>query len=398
MAGQIVFLDIKIDSQSIGRIVLELFWEKAPKSCANFYKLCVDGVRIGQQTFGYKNNCFHRLIQTFMIQAGDVVYGAGDRTVNKSSEIGRGGCSIYAKETEIEARNEAPEPSASVQCYGDFEDENLGEFPEPFMLAMANMGAPDSNSSQFFITTSSAPHLSHKHSIFGRVIHGKSVVRTVERCKVDSDGFPVEAVVIENCGEWQQSMGIPVFNTSNDTIGGDVYEEFPDDDLNFDKESAEQAFEAASIIKNSGSLLFKQKDFHNAHFKYTKSLRYVNEFIPETDVNKDYNAKFIDLKAKLYLNMTLVQFQVQDYEKASMYATYLLEMSETSQVDKAKAYYRRGNCHYAKKRFDKALDDYKSCKENNPSDEVVDRKILESETRLEEAKEKTKKNIAKFFS
>ncbi|CEP62256.1 peptidylprolyl isomerase CPR7 LALA0_S05e01376g [Lachancea lanzarotensis] len=393
MDEKFVFLDIKIGSNSIGRIVIELLWEKAPKTCKNFQVLCSEGIKIKNQVFTYQDNCFHRIIKTFMIQAGDIVYGKDGQNCTKSAEIGKGGCSIYAKEDEL-VSTESPD---GIRCYGNFADENLGELPEPFMVAMANMGTENSNSSQFFITTQSAPHLNEKHSIFGKVLHGKSVVRTVERSEVDSDGFPKEPVFIEKCGQWQISMGIPVFNASNDPIGGDVYEEFPEDDLNFDQESAEKAFEASATMKNSGSLLFKQKNFQGALFKYKKALRYVNEFIPEPDVSQEYNLKFTDLKAKLYLNISLVYLQLQQFEDSLTYTTFLLEMPESSRFDKAKAHYRSGNCHFAKKRFDKALAAYKSCKELNSEDEVVDKKIADTQARLDQAKENTKKSLAKFF-
>ncbi|SCU99183.1 LADA_0H18074g1_1 [Lachancea dasiensis] len=394
MGGKCAYLDIRIGSEPIGRIVLELFWDKAPLACENFLKLSSDGVKVGDQHFEFRNNSFHRLIQNFMIQAGDVIYGRADQIAENSTQVGKGGCSIYAEESEIEHTT----ASDSIHCYGNFKDENTVEFTHPFMLAMANMGTENSNSSQFFITTSAAQHLNHKHSIFGYVLHGKSVVRTVEHLNVDSDGLPLEPVVIENCGEWIESMGVPVFNTCNDKLGGDIYEEFPDDDDHFDKESAEKALEAATTIKNSGSLLFKQRDLQNAFFKYKKALRYVNECIPETDVSKEFNLKFNDLKAKLYLNMSLVKFQQEQFEDAQTFATYLLEMPNPSGVDKAKALYRRGNCHYVKRRFEDALKDYKACKELKPNDEAVDQKITNTMNSLEEAKEKTRKNIAKFFS
>ncbi|SCU91348.1 LAME_0E12156g1_1 [Lachancea meyersii CBS 8951] len=393
MSESFVFLDVNIGTEPIGRIVIELFGDKAPKTCKNFQTLCSDGIEINKRRFGYKNNCFHRIIKTFMIQAGDIVFGSGGQNSTKSSEIGKGGCSIFAQEQEFETQDSLD----GIQCYGDFADENLGEFSEPFMVAMANMGTENSNSSQFFITTQAASHLNNKHSIFGRVIHGKSVVRTVERCSVDSDGFPAESVFLKDCGVWNKSMPIPVFNTSNNPIGGDVYEEFPDDDLNFDKESSEKAFEAATIIKDSGSLLFKHNNYKDALFKYKKSLRYVNEFIPEIDVNKEFNGKFINLKAKLYLNISLVYFQLKSFEDSLTYSTYLLEMSESSPLDRAKALYRQGNCHFAKNRFDKALTAYASCKELNPKDSVVDKKIADTEKCLEQAKEKTRKSLAKFF-
>lgn len=118
-----VYLDIKIGDEPIGRIVCELFDEQAPKTCANFIHLCRGDVNLNGKVLSYKRNHFHRIIKNFMIQAGDLMFGSDDK-INKE-EVGKGGCSIYATESELEnsSRNE-------IQCFGNFPDENLGEFTE----------------------------------------------------------------------------------------------------------------------------------------------------------------------------------------------------------------------------------------------------------------------------
>lgn len=385
-----VYFDIAIGGEKIGRIVCELFPEKAPRTVENFYKLCTGDGQIGPVSLSYKKNSFHRVIRNFMIQGGDLVYGNVDKL--DSVHVGLGGCSIFATEEEVTRED------SELKCFGLFEDENLGEFTEPFMLAMANTGSPDTNSSQFFITTYASPHLQGKHSIFGKVIHGKSVVRTIEYSKTDKDGNPDQVMTIEDCGSWDDTMEIPLYNASNSSEGGDIYEEYPDDDNHFGSEDFAGAFNAASIIKESGTLLFKKKDFKNAYFKYLKSLNYTNEYIPELDVDEKHNALFTDLKKKLYLNLCLVLFNMKDYDTSIKYADYLIEMENVDKKDLAKAYYRKGNCLYAKKRFEEALTNYRLCKENNPEDAATDKKIESTEKILEDKKEKTRKSIAKFFS
>lgn len=384
-----IYFDISIDETKVGRIVCELFAEKAPKTVENFYQLCLGDRCVEQgKPLTYKDNYFHRVIKNFMIQCGDILYCS--TSFKKTDNTGKGGCSIYATQEELQ--------NSTSLCYGDFQDENLGTFEKPFCLAMANMGSPNTNSSQFFITTYPAPHLNGKHSIFGRVIHGKSVVRTIERFKVDSDGFPHSCIRIEGCGKWEKSDNVPLYNASNDTIGGDIFEEFPDDNENFDSENFDVAYLAANSIKESGTLLFKKKDYQNAYFKYKKSLRYVNEYIPDLDVDKQNNIKFTQLRSKIYLNLSLVLCNLCNYDESIKYATYLLDMEGIPDVDQAKAYYRRGNCYLAKKRLDEALIDYKSCKEKNPEDKVITEKIEYIEELLEENKQKTRKSISKFFS
>lgn len=230
-----VYLDVAIDGTDVGRIVCELFEAEAPRTVNNFYHLCLGDITIEgeDRPLSLKNNYFHRVIKNFMIQAGDVIYGSDK--FEKSDNIGKGGCSIYATKENLSDSN------VELSCYGNFEDENLGEFTEPFILAMANTGTSGSNSSQFFITTYPSPHLNGKHSIFGKVLHGKYVVRTIENCKVDSDGFPESEIRVVDCGLWNDEMSIPLYNASNDTIGGDIYEEMPDDDRHFDSENFSKA-------------------------------------------------------------------------------------------------------------------------------------------------------------
>ncbi|CAD6632770.1 XXYS1_4_G0010440.mRNA.1.CDS.1 [Saccharomyces cerevisiae] len=347
-----VYLDISIDKKPIGRIVCKLFREKAPKTTENFYKLCAGDVKSplkDQQYLSYKGNGFHRVVKNFMIQAGDIVFGT--QKDSSSSPVGKGGCSIYADKEEVKTDDES-------FCYGNFEDENF----------------------------------------FGQVVHGKSVVRTIENCWVDSDGVPESDVRISDCGVWEKTMGVPLYNASNDQIGGDVYEEYPDDDTHFGDDDFGKALEAANIIKESGTLLFKKKDYSNAFFKYRKSLNYINEYMPEPDVDKERNIQFINLKMKIYLNLSLVLFNLERPDDAIMYATYLLEMDNVPNRDQAKAYYRRGNSYLKKKRLDEALQDYIFCKEKNPDDEVIEQRIEYVNRLIEENKEKTRKNISKFFS
>jgi peptidyl-prolyl isomerase D len=119
-----VFLDIAIGGKKVGRIIIHLFTEITPKTCENFRCLCTGEKGIGKilgKPLWYKNSIFHRVIKGFMIQGGDF-----------SHSNGTGGESIYSSK---------------------FDDENFTiKHHRPFMVSMANAG-PNSNGSQFFITT-----------------------------------------------------------------------------------------------------------------------------------------------------------------------------------------------------------------------------------------------------
>ena len=138
---------------SAGAIVLELHDEDAPKTVENFRKLSAEGF--------YDQLVFHRVIPDFMIQGGC------------PEGTGRGG------------------PGYT------FEDEINDHKIVRGALAMANAG-PNTNGSQFFIvTTSAAPWLDGKHTVFGEVIDGMDVVDAIESTPTDGSDKPVEPQAIE---------------------------------------------------------------------------------------------------------------------------------------------------------------------------------------------------------
>lgn len=356
-----IFFDISLGERKIGRIVVKLFVTEAPKTTAHTLELLDK----------YKGTYFHRVIKNFMIQGGDVVNGlATDYGLKKAGE------GKYALV---------------------IEDENLQHpLDKPFFLCMANSG-PNTNGSQFFITTASASHLTGKNTVFGEVIHGRSVVREIERVSTSSEGVPIknELPIITDCGCWQENDPIPIYNACYDSIGGDIYEEYPDDDESIAHGSIKSAFNAASIIKDSGGALFKRGDYSNAFFKYKKSLRYVMEYIPDIDLEPDHYKNFMELKKKLFLNLSLVTLKLKDLGKCCEYGTYLMDMDLTK-PEKAKTCYRMGCAKLDMKKYEEAVLLLRNA-DSLASDASTKKELERAENLLKKKKETEKAKFSKMF-
>jgi peptidyl-prolyl isomerase D len=161
---QYVYFDVGLKdsykNETIGRIIIELFSREVPKTSLNFYTLC--------KNKKYKDVLFHRIIKNFMIQGGDI-----------TNNNGTGGYSIYGD---------------------NFPDENfIFKHNTPGLLSMANSG-PNTNGSQFFITTTETPHLDNKHVVFGKIVDGYNIVKSMETQLTDNNDKPIQDCYIKECG------------------------------------------------------------------------------------------------------------------------------------------------------------------------------------------------------
>jgi peptidylprolyl isomerase len=150
LAGQAAFaagLEIDITGEAEGTVVIDLLEDVAPQHVERITALAAEGL--------YDSVVFHRVIEGFMAQTGDVEFGRMGQDMRMA---GRGG-------------SELPDLPA------EFSDISF----ERGVVGMARAQSPDSANSQFFIMFAPAPHLDGLYTVVGRVTEGMEVVDAIRR-------------------------------------------------------------------------------------------------------------------------------------------------------------------------------------------------------------------------
>ncbi|XP_037678433.1 peptidyl-prolyl cis-trans isomerase A-like [Choloepus didactylus] len=159
MVNPTMFFNIAVNGELWGQVFFELFADKVPKTAENFCALST-----GEKGFGDKGSCFHRIIPGFMCQGGAVTH-----------HNGTAGKSIYGEK---------------------FDDENfILKHTGPGILSIISAG-PNTNSSQFSISTAKTEWLDGKHVVFGKVKEGMDIVKAKE----SRNGKTSKKITIANCG------------------------------------------------------------------------------------------------------------------------------------------------------------------------------------------------------
>ncbi|XP_013421904.1 peptidyl-prolyl cis-trans isomerase-like 6 [Lingula anatina] len=167
-----VYMDITIDEEPAGRLLIELFTDIVPKTCENFRALCTGEKGTSEkseQKLHYESILFHRIVRNGWIQGGDIWKPCS----------GDGGESIY----------------------GDvFEDENFAvSHSKRGMVGMANKGR-HTNGSQFYITLQPAKWMDTKYVAFGQVIEGTETLKKMEAEETMNER-PMKEIKIAHCNE-----------------------------------------------------------------------------------------------------------------------------------------------------------------------------------------------------
>ncbi|KAL2512184.1 Peptidyl-prolyl cis-trans isomerase CYP40 [Abeliophyllum distichum] len=355
------FLDITIGGELEGRIVVELYNDIVPKTAENFRALCTGEKGIGPNTgvpLHYKGCRFHRVIKSFMVQGGDI--SAGD---------GTGGESIYGLK---------------------FEDENLElRHERKGMLSMANTG-PNTNGSQFFITTTRTSHLDGKYVVFGRVIKGMGVVRSIEHVTMGDNDCPTDDVLISDCGEIPEGADVGITNFFKD---GDLYPDWPAD---LDNSSSELSWWVTSVdlIKGYGNECFKKQDYKMALKKYRKALRYLDVCWEKEGIDEDRSVYLRKMKAQIFTNSSACKLKLGDLKGALLDTDFALRDGE----DNAKALFRQGQAHMALNDIDAAVESFKKALDLEPNDGAIKKEFTAAKKKIADRLNQERKAFAKMFT
>ena len=362
----VVFLDIDVaDEGYLGRIVLELYNDLVPKTAENFRALCTGEKGIGPTSgkpLHYKNSTFHRVISKFMLQGGDFQFGNGT-----------GGESIYGEK---------------------FQDEGFAvNHEKPGLLSMANSG-PNTNGSQFFITTVPTPHLDGKHVVFGQVLKGMGIVKEIESMKTDNDK-PLKDVIIKDCGELSRDkMGTCLVEKDGTE---DVFPHHPDDLEEVDwflQENFSKILDITNKIKSAGNHFYKAKDFPKAVQKYKKACRYIQHLRDQMGSTEDNEEEEIrKIEVPCCLNIAAALICEKKWDEAKTECDKVIEIQENN----TKALFRRGQCYLGKRDYDLALTDLSKARHLEPNDKGILNEIAKVKKAKVDYKQKEKQMYGKLF-
>ncbi|XWS67992.1 hypothetical protein CRYUN_Cryun04dG0052000 [Craigia yunnanensis] len=360
MRRQRCYLDISIGEELEGRIIVELFNDVVPKTAENFRALCTGEKGIGPKTgvpLHYKGVRFHRVIKGFMVQGGDVSVGDGT-----------GGDPIYGLK---------------------FEDENFElKHERKGMLSMANAG-PNTNGSQFFITTTRTSHLDGKHVVFGKVVKGMGVVRSIEHVTTGEAECPTVDVSIADCGEIPEGADDGMSNFFND---GDIYADWPAE-LDESPDELSWWMTAVDSIKAFGNEHYKKQDYKMALRKYRKALCYLDICWEKEGIDEEKSSSLRKTKSQIFTNSSACKLKLGDLKGALLDTEFAIRDGDNN----VKALFRQGQAHMALNDVDAAVESFKKALQLEPNDGGIKKELAAAMKKINDRCSEERRRYRKMF-
>ncbi|XP_058454207.1 peptidyl-prolyl cis-trans isomerase D [Malaya genurostris] len=359
-SNPLVFLDVKIGDEPVGRILIELRADIVPKTAENFRALCT-GEKGSSEASGcklhYKGSKFHKVKSLFMSQGGDIV-----------NFNGSGGESIYGK---------------------TFEDESFTLLHEDGAISMANLGKPDTNNSQFFITSGECPHLNGTNVVVGYVIRGIGVIGEMEKYATD-EGEPTKEIVIADCGQIPLGADWGI-NDCDETE--DKLPPFPKDWTRFDADfSIKEMLNELNTIKTAGNYFYQNGRWVEACRRYKKADRYFNFFNNKIRYAED-RTRLEQFEVVNSLNLAAAQLKLEDYENAVFACSTALAIEPFN----TKALFRRGLAQNKLKNYELAIADLSQALNRIPNDKLVLGEYSRAKTSLVDYRAQQRSALVNWF-
>lgn len=214
-----VFLDLMVGNKAAGRLLIELFEDLTPFTAENFRGLCTGDYGKGSQghSLSYQDSLIFKLIPNKYIIGGDII-----------SNTGKEGDSIYGR---------------------SFVDENFDRRHSGIGLVSTYSKGPNTNSSGFIITLGECNELDDKCVVFGQVIEGINVLKSIEKTLTDEMHKPKVPIKVFNCGQVDDGRDHIKFEEFRDQIN--IYRAYEERKAQKKEEHLREYYEMIKVKKST---------------------------------------------------------------------------------------------------------------------------------------------------